>query len=201
MRAWVALGRALVRDPKVFLMDEPLSNLDAQLRQDMRRELRDLQQRLGLTVVYVTHDQAEAMSMADQVVLMQHGHIAQADTPHQIYQRPANVFAARFIGTPAMSLLQLQDGCIAGTQVRAGLHNATQLGLRPEDVRLGGPIAAEVQGLEYLGADCIVRCRLGSESLTMRADGRRALKVGDRVELGWQSDAEHSFDAQGQRLH
>jgi sn-glycerol 3-phosphate transport system ATP-binding protein len=104
----VALGRALVAQARVCLMDEPLSNLDAQLRQEMRAELRELQQRLGLTVVYVTHDQAEAMSMADQVVLLNKGLVEQAAGPREIYARPATTFAARFIGTPAMNIVALQ---------------------------------------------------------------------------------------------
>ena len=126
----VALGRALVAQAKVCLMDEPLSNLDAQLRQDMRRELRDLQRQLGLTVVYVTHDQTEAMSMADQVVLLNRGRIEQAGMPRELYARPATTFAARFIGTPAMNMVALEDGRIAGSDVPAGVRAAT-LGVRP----------------------------------------------------------------------
>src|SRR6478735_8729205 len=129
----VALGRALVAQAKVCLMDEPLSNLDAQLRQDMRRELRQLQQRLGLTVVYVTHDQAEAMSMADQVVLLYRGRIEQAATPRELYAQPATTFAAAFIGTPSMNLLRLDGSHIAGSRVPAG-RAAQWLGVRPEAV-------------------------------------------------------------------
>src|SRR4051812_38308824 len=112
----VALGRALVARASVCLMDEPLSNLDAQLRQEMRRELRELQQKLGLTVVYVTHDQAEAMSMADQVVLLAQGRVEQHGAPRELYARPATQFAARFIGTPPMNLVALEDGRIAGSE-------------------------------------------------------------------------------------
>jgi sn-glycerol 3-phosphate transport system ATP-binding protein len=196
----VALGRALVAQAKVCLMDEPLSNLDAQLRQDMRRELRELQQRLGLTVVYVTHDQSEAMSMADQVVLLNQGRIEQADHPRHLYATPATTFAARFIGTPAMNLLRLQDGCIAGSSVAVGQPGAL-LGLRPEAVSLGGAIAATVQSLEYLGADLVLRCAVGTELITVRADGKTDIAAGATVGLHWPQQAEHYFDPQGLRLH
>ena len=195
----VALGRALVAQTQVCLMDEPLSNLDAQLRQEMRQELRELQRRLGLTVVYVTHDQAEAMSMADQVVLLNQGRIEQDDTPRALYARPASTFAARFIGTPPMNLLRLDGACIAGSAVAAG-GGAAMLGLRPEDVRLGGPVEAVVQGLEYLGADLVLRCAVGTETLTVRAAGRTDAAAGARVSLGWDAADEHRFDAQGRRL-
>ena len=195
----VALGRALVAQSKVCLMDEPLSNLDAQLRQDMRRELRELQQRLGLTVVYVTHDQTEAMSMADQVVLLNKGRIEQNAAPRTLYSSPATTFAARFIGTPAMNLLRLQDGRIAGSQVAVG-HAGALLGIRPESVALGGDIPATVQSLEYLGADLVLRCAVGSEVITVRADGQCDLAAGAQVALQWPAQAEHFFDSHGNRV-
>lgn len=196
----VALGRALVAQAKVCLMDEPLSNLDAQLRQDMRRELRELQQRLGLTVVYVTHDQTEAMSMADQVVLLNKGRIEQCAAPRTLYSSPASTFAARFIGTPAMNLLRLENGRIAGSQV-AVQHAGAQLGIRPESVALGGRIPATVQSLEYLGADLVLRCAVGSEVITVRADGKCDLNAGAQVTLQWPAQAEHYFDLQGSRVN
>ena len=195
----VALGRALVAQAKVCLMDEPLSNLDAQLRQDMRRELRELQQRLGLTVVYVTHDQAEAMSMADQVVLLNQGRVEQAAPPRALYARPATTFAARFIGTPAMNLLQLHDGRIAGSDIAVPGH-AAQLGMRPESVTLGGQVPAIVQSLEYLGADLVLRCAIGTETITVRAQGQSGVARGEQVMLHWPPEAAHHFDAQGHRL-
>ncbi len=195
----VALGRALVAQAKVCLMDEPLSNLDAQLRQEMRKELRDLQRRLGLTVVYVTHDQAEAMSMADQVVLLNKGRIEQSAQPREMYSRPATTFAARFIGTPAMNLLHLQNGFIAGSEVAvAGPGN--QLGIRPESVTLQGPVPAIVESLEYLGADLVLHCAVGSESITVRAGGKTDLVAGDQVVLGWPEQDEHYFDSAGRRV-
>ncbi len=196
----VALGRALVAQAKVCLMDEPLSNLDAQLRQDMRRELRELQQRLGLTVVYVTHDQTEAMSMADQVVLLNKGRIEQCAAPRTLYSSPASTFAARFIGTPAMNLLKIENSHIAGSQV-AVQHAGALLGIRPESVSLGGHIPATVQSLEYLGADLVLRCAVGSELITVRADGKSDLSAGAQVTLQWPAQAEHYFDLQGSRVN
>src|SRR5699024_3744415 len=141
-RQRVALARALVAENPILLMDEPLSNLDAQLRHDMRVEIRDLQQRLGVTVVYVTHDQIEAMSMADQVILHRHGHIEHPRTPDMLYTQPATTTAARFIGTPPMNLLTLADGTggaiIAGSNgpaVLSGRGDGFCLGIRPEDIR------------------------------------------------------------------
>ncbi|QBK05821.1 ABC transporter ATP-binding protein [Hylemonella gracilis] len=219
----VALGRALVAQAKVCLMDEPLSNLDAQLRQDMRRELRELQKRLGLTVVYVTHDQTEAMSMADQVLLLHQGQIEQAATPRLLYAQPASTFAARFIGTPPMNLLRLRAGRIAGSDLpvlglTADLDQAAFLGLRPEAVRLLPPDApqadagmathriAQVRGSEYLGADLVLHCAIGEETLTVRLDGRAAqgnatpLDVGATVRLDWDAADAHLFDADGRRI-
>ncbi|KQP13064.1 ABC transporter ATP-binding protein [Pseudorhodoferax sp. Leaf267] len=195
----VALGRALVAQAKVCLMDEPLSNLDAQLRQDMRRELRELQQRLALTVVYVTHDQAEAMSMADQVVLLHQGRIEQAAPPRELYARPATTFAARFIGTPAMNLVRLQDGRIAGSDIAVAGPGA-QLGMRPETVTLGRGIPATVQSLEYLGADLVLRCAIGSETITVRAEGELGVARGEQVMLHWPPESAHHFDTNGRRI-
>ena len=195
----VALGRALVAQTRVCLMDEPLSNLDAQLRQEMRHELRELQQRLGLTVVYVTHDQAEAMSMADQVVLLNKGRIEQDATPRTMYARPATTFAARFIGTPAMNLLRLEGDRIAGSDVKVSRDAAT-LGVRPEALALGGPVPATVRSHEYLGADLVLRCTVGSEAIVVRADGRTDVAAGAGVTLGWRAEDEHFFDAQGARV-
>ena len=196
----VALGRALVAQTKVCLMDEPLSNLDAQLRQEMRHELRDLQQRLGLTVVYVTHDQTEAMSMADQVVLLNKGRIEQCAPPRALYARPATTFAARFIGTPAMNLLRVDQGCIAGSSVAVGQAGSSLLGIRPEAVTLGGPVPATVQSLEYLGADLVLRCAVGTELVTVRAEGLTEVAEGATVALGWTAQAEHYFDSEGARV-
>ena len=203
----VALGRALVAQAHVCLMDEPLSNLDAQLRQEMRAELRELQQRLGLTVVYVTHDQAEAMSMADQVVLLHQGKVEQCAAPREMYARPATTFAARFFGTPAMNLLQLQQGCIAGSDIQTGMASAATMGLRPEAVQWGAvastegmTVQARVTGQEYLGADVVMRCQLGSEQITVRAPGNLIPENDSLVPLHWARQDMHFFDANGQRV-
>ncbi|HVE51810.1 MAG TPA: ABC transporter ATP-binding protein [Ramlibacter sp.] len=194
----VALARALVAQAKVCLMDEPLSNLDAQLRQEMRTELRLLQQRLGLTVVYVTHDQAEAMSMADQVVLLNKGRIEQVATPRALYARPATTFAARFIGTPAMNLLRVDGGRIAGSDVPGG--GGDWLGIRPESVTLGSQVPATVRSCEYLGADLILHCAVGTETITVRTGGHADVAAGTEVRLDWPAAAAHQFDSQGRRL-
>jgi sn-glycerol 3-phosphate transport system ATP-binding protein len=184
----VALGRALIAEAPVCLMDEPLSNLDAQLRLEMRREIRGLQQSLGVTMVYVTHDQTEAMTMADQVILLREGRVEQDAPPEALYARPATVFAARFIGTPPMNVLALDD-------------RRRLLGVRPEDIRvLGakepGAVEALVRSIEYLGADSILMCAIGRQALAVRAPGRVALAPGAPVSLAWARGAAHVFDAE-----
>jgi sn-glycerol 3-phosphate transport system ATP-binding protein len=204
----VALGRAIIAQAPVCLMDEPLSNLDAQLRAEMRLEIRALQRKLGITIVYVTHDQVEAMSMADRVVLMRNGRIEQNGTPVQLYEAPANTFAARFIGTPPMNLLRLDAGAggavIAGTDGPALLDaRFTQglLGVRPEHVELvfERGVRGGVDNVEYLGGDSLVSCRVGGQPLAARVAGSVALARGDAVWLRWAPGAQHYFDANGMR--
>jgi sn-glycerol 3-phosphate transport system ATP-binding protein len=204
----VALGRAIIAQAPVCLMDEPLSNLDAQLRAEMRLEIRALQRKLGITIVYVTHDQVEAMSMADRVVLMRNGRIEQNGTPVQLYETPANTFAARFIGTPPMNLLRLDAGAggavIAGTDGPALLDaRFTQglLGVRPEHVELvfERGVRGGVDNVEYLGGDSLVSCRVGGQPLAARVAGSVALARGDAVWLRWAPGAQHYFDADGMR--
>ena len=201
----VALGRAIIAETAVCLMDEPLSNLDAQLRLEMRREIRSLQQKLGVTMVYVTHDQTEAMSMADQVILLRDGRVEQDATPAELYARPATVFAARFIGTPPMNVLTLEDApdgaVIAGTKgpiVLPGRGAGLLLGVRPEEIHLAsdGGVRAAVATVEYLGADSILTCAVGDQTLAVRASGRVALPAGAPVHLTWSKDAVHVFDSQ-----
>ncbi len=204
----VALGRAIIAQTPVCLMDEPLSNLDAQLRNDMRSEIRALQQQLGITMVYVTHDQTEAMSMADQVILLREGKVEQDAAPADLYRTPATVFAARFIGTPPMNVVALDDipgGCaIRGdrTLVSGIPGRGRLLGIRPEDLVIGlSGVVAIIEHLEYLGADTIVRCRAGAESLVVRAPGQLNLAQGAAVHLRWAPEAQHFFDAgSGARL-
>ena len=179
----VALGRAIIAETPVCLMDEPLSNLDAQLRGEMRREIRALQRRLGITMVYVTHDQTEAMTMADQVVLLRNGRIEQVGTPEELYARPATAFAASFIGSPPMNLMAVNG---AGVVV----------GVRPEDMRIAGQgLAATVESVEYLGADSLVAARAGTQPVLVRVPGRAAVRTGEEVRLAWDAGHEHRFDA------
>ena len=199
----VALGRAIIAQTPVCLMDEPLSNLDAQLRHDMRREIRSLQQTLGITMVYVTHDQTEAMSMADRVILLREGRVEQDAAPDDLYAWPASVFAARFVGTPPMNIVALADGAqgavISGSEgpaVCPGRGAGLLLGVRPEDILLdAGGIAARLESIEYLGADSILACRAGSEALIVRAAGKLRLAPGTGVRLAWPREAMHIFDA------
>ncbi len=202
-RQRVALARAIVAENNICLMDEPLSNLDAQLRHGMRVEIRALQRRLGMTVVYVTHDQVEAMSMADRVILMREGRIEQQGTPEELYARPATLFAARFIGTPAMNLVALDDAAegavIRGARepVLRGRGAGLTLGIRPEHIRVveSGGVAAEVTSTEYHGADTILTARVGQESLLLRASGQLRLAAGAVVRLEWEPGSVHLFDA------
>jgi sn-glycerol 3-phosphate transport system ATP-binding protein len=203
----VALGRAIIAETPVCLLDEPLSNLDAQLRGDMRREIRALQQKLGITMVYVTHDQTEAMSMADQVILLRDGRVEQDAAPDRLYAQPASVFAARFIGTPPMNIVALTPAAggaaIAGGQgppVLRGRDADLFLGIRPEDIALadaarGRGQPARVETIEYLGADSVVSCAVGTERLVVRAPGRVALAAGAPVRLAWPTARVHLFDA------
>ena len=182
----VALGRAIIAESPLCLMDEPLSNLDAQLRHEMRREIRALQRKLGITMVYVTHDQTEAMTMADQVVLLRDGRVEQDGRPEDLYNRPATAFTARFIGTPPMNVLSLPGHARAGQL----------LGVRPEDIRLDGPgVEAVVEGVEYLGSDSLVACRAGDEPVTVRVPRAVGYAAGAAVRLSWDPAAAHYFDA------
>ncbi|VFR25842.1 Glycerol-3-phosphate ABC transporter, ATP-binding protein UgpC (TC 3.A.1.1.3) [plant metagenome] len=206
----VALGRAVISEAPVCLMDEPLSNLDAQLHHDMRREIRALQRQLGITMVYVTHDQTEAMSMADKVVLLNGGRIEQHDTPDALYARPASEFAARFIGTPPMNVLTLET--LHGVPVLAGSHGpalrgagagAQKLGVRPEHMRLDitGRWRARVASVEYFGADSIVACDLGAAGIAaVRVPGASPCRAGEIVHLEWDAAHQHFFGASGRAL-
>jgi sn-glycerol 3-phosphate transport system ATP-binding protein len=195
-RQRVALARAIVSQQPVCLMDEPLSNLDAKLRHEMRVEIRALQQRLGMTMIYVTHDQIEAMTMADQVILMNDGRIEQAGSPSDLYENPATMFAARFIGAPPMNLIE------AAPKAKEGVV----IGVRAEDMRLAPPTGngadAEVTSVEYLGADTIVGLKgAAGEAIAVRVQGRAQAHVGERAGLSWDKGREHLFDrASGRRV-
>ena len=192
----VALGRAIVAETRVCLMDEPLSNLDAQLRVEMRREIRALQQRLGMTMLYVTHDQVEAMTMADQVVLMRNGRIEQDAAPAALYEQPATIFAARFVGTPPMNVISaalIPPDMAAPPGGRA--RETVAVGIRPEAARIAADgVAATVAAVEYLGADTLVDTRIGDQSFIVRLPGRASVHVADNVHVRWEAAAAHWFD-------
>jgi multiple sugar transport system ATP-binding protein len=219
-RQRVAMGRAIVREPKVFLMDEPLSNLDAKLRVQTRSQIAELQRRLGITTVYVTHDQVEAMTMGHRVAVLAGGKLQQVDTPRQLYDNPVNQFVAGFIGSPAMNLqtVPLTDGGsqVAGTTLplpaairraatEAGLSELV-IGIRPEHMHLAngsGELSGEVMLVEELGADALLHVRLaeGSAPVVARTEGRKPPAPGQRVTFHVQPDDVFAFHpATGARL-
>ena len=195
-RQRVAIGRAIVREPAAFLFDEPLSNLDAALRVGMRLELSELHKRLATTMIYVTHDQVEAMTMADKIVVLQAGVIEQVGSPLELYHTPHNLFVAGFIGSPRMNLL---------TGSEAKKHGATTIGIRPEHLSIS-PRKGEWEGVvgvsEHLGSDTFfhVNCPAFSEPLTVRASGDVQLAYGDKVYLTPDAANIHKFDDKGLRI-
>ena len=214
-RQRVAMGRAIVRDPQVFLFDEPLSNLDAKLRVQMRTEIRELHQRLGTTTVYVTHDQIEAMTMADKIVVMQKGHIEQMGSPLDVYDRPANLFVAGFIGSPSMNFLdgvvRHRDGAvvaeIADTNVplaQGGLADgqAIVVGVRPEHLLPGDTgLSGQIAVVEPTGAETHLFVRVGPKDITAILRERRNLLPGQDIRLQVQPGTAHVFDpASGMRI-
>lgn len=220
-RQRVALGRAIVRDPKVFLMDEPLSNLDAKLRVQMRTELAKLHQRLQTTTIYVTHDQVEAMTMGDRIVVMKDGLVLQVASPQELYDRPANVFVAGFIGTPPMNFvrghLKRQDGHMVfdgGTftaVVNGPYRSAAEaygekpaiLGIRPEDIvadpqfvetHPGARVPTVVEVVEPLGSEVYLYLRTGDHSVTARVEPRVRVNDGDQLTVAFNTDKIHLFN-------
>jgi multiple sugar transport system ATP-binding protein len=201
-RQRVAIGRAIVRAPKVFLFDEPLSNLDAALRGQTRVEIAKLHRELGATTVYVTHDQVEAMTLADRVVVLRDGQIEQVGTPLELYDRPANQFVAQFIGTPQMNVLALQNVPALLSALLLPADAAGFIGLRPESIALArvgnGQLQAKVELVEALGAETLIY--LATEhgaQLIARQNTRTPLRVGDAVGVQIDTAQAHIFDAQG----
>jgi multiple sugar transport system ATP-binding protein len=193
----VAIGRALVREPAVYLMDEPLSSLDAKLRAELRLELKRIQRELGTTILYVTHDQIEAMTMADRIGVMNEGALIQLGTPREIYEQPINAYVAGRLGTPAINLIPAE--LLAGD---AAPPNARTVGLRTEHIRISlgdrpGPIA-EVRWVEHLGDQNHVHLKLAAHSLVTLADPSQELKAGDQVSLEY-AEALY-FDSAGNRV-
>ncbi|MBB3267432.1 sn-glycerol 3-phosphate transport system ATP-binding protein [Azospirillum sp. OGB3] len=217
-RQRVAMGRAIVREPAAFLFDEPLSNLDAKLRTQMRVEIKRLQDRLGITSLYVTHDQVEAMTLADRILVMNHGVAEQVGTPLEVYQRPASLFVAGFIGSPPMNILDARfDGAGRSVALPGGTAfllprprpdmagQPVKLGVRPEHLAVtpsDGPLIVTVDLVEALGADTVVYGRLpDGEALVVRVAGLPSCREGETLRVGAAPDALHLFDAEsGRRL-
>ncbi len=216
-RQRVAMGRAIVRDPQVFLFDEPLSNLDAKLRVQMRTEIKELHQRLRTTSIYVTHDQIEAMTMADRIVVMRDGVVEQTGDPLELYDRPANTFVAGFIGSPAMNMIpgtarlagattQIEFGGAAALPLpggaRADAGQPVLYGIRPEHFALGASgVPVEVVVVEPTGADTQLYCRFNGQEVTATIRDRADCRPGDRIHLAPDLARAHVFDvASGKRL-
>ena len=211
-RQRVAMGRAIVRDPKVFLFDEPLSNLDAKLRVAMRAEIKALHQRLKTTTVYVTHDQIEAMTMADRIVVMHDGIVEQIGTPLELFDRPGNLFVAQFIGSPSMNVFEgtLRNGMVEALGARwpvpPGVGQGSEgqkvsYGIRPTDLTLGSGVPAKVVVVEPTGAETELLVEVGGQQLVLVMHGRTAARPDDTVHLALDAAMAHVFDgASGARL-
>jgi multiple sugar transport system ATP-binding protein len=207
----VSIGRAIVRQPRIFLMDEPLSNLDAKLRESLRVELKHLQKVQGSTTLFVTHDQIEALTMADRIAVLDAGEILQVGTPYDIYDRPATTFVAELVGTPRINLLPAQrsDGAfrIANSTVSIpapptrDLKDEAIIGIRPEDVRLGnGDFSGTIALTEPLGVETIVHIRAGEQTLLSVVPGAADYHIGDQIAFALANDRLHYFDLQGLRM-
>jgi multiple sugar transport system ATP-binding protein len=216
-RQRVAIGRALVREPQVFLFDEPLSNLDAMLRVQMRVEIAKLHQDLSATMIYVTHDQVEAMTLADKIVVLDHGEISQVGTPMDLYNHPANKFVASFIGSPTMNFVSAEARAAVGKDAVVGLPGgseiklptrgglsaagAIEVGIRPEHVRLAAPgdpnasLGGTVQILERLGNATIMYVETPAGQIVVQDDGDVATKAGDSVSVIFDPTRVHLFSA------
>jgi multiple sugar transport system ATP-binding protein len=218
-RQRVAMGRAIVRDPKVFLFDEPLSNLDAKLRVAMRGEIKALHQRLKTTTVYVTHDQVEAMTMADRIVVMHDGRVEQIGTPLELYDRPGNLFVAQFIGSPAMNVIEGTVRRNGGAYVEAaggvkwplgavsaGEGQRVAYGIRPEHLDLAGSnaersVPGEIIVVEPTGAETELLVKVGEAQIVLVTHGRPVVNPGDRIGLAMDPAMAHVFDKEtGERL-
>ena len=195
-RQRVAIGRAIVREPSAFLFDEPLSNLDAALRVGMRQEISELHKRLKTTMIYVTHDQVEAMTMADKIVVLNAGMIEQVGNPLELYDSPRNLFVAEFIGSPKMNIL---------SGAHASVYDAASIGIRPEHLTIsteGGTWEGTAGISEHLGSDTFIRVEIDgvTEAMTVRAPGKMQLPMGTPVFLTPDAESLHRFDAAGMRI-
>ena len=205
-RQRVALARSIVSDQSVCLMDEPLSNLDSKLRAEMRDEIRDLQKRLGLTVVYVTHDQVEAMSMADQIILLKLGEIVQVGAPEEIYNSPNSVFSAQFIGLPPMNILNLNEIDVSSLDSKVysvvdSNKNIKDIGVRPEHIvfsKKGLPV--EVKSIDYFGGETVFKLTHQEKDFFLREPRQPKIQLGDKLNVSWNLDDMYLFDKNDQRL-
>jgi multiple sugar transport system ATP-binding protein len=208
-RQRVAMGRAIVRDPKAFLFDEPLSNLDAQLRNEMRTEIKKLHQRLGKTVIYVTHDQVEAMTLADRIAVLSAGRVIQYASPDEIYNRPAAKFVAGFTGSPSMNFAQGRLNAsgdavtVAGVEIKLSYARTSaagqtiSFGVRPEDIVIGGSVSARVIVLEPLGAETLVTLAVGADKaveMVTRVSPDASMRPGDTITVSINPAKTHVFD-------
>ncbi len=198
-RQRVAMGRAVVRRPKVFLFDEPLSNLDASLRGQMRVELMRLHRRLSATMVYVTHDQVEAMTLADRIAVLNGGAVMQVGPPAELYTRPANLFVGKFIGTPEMNIIDARAA--QAIRLTGGLPaEVASVGVRAEDLRLSPGSSAQVDVVEHLGAEALVHLRVEMIELVARVEAHAVPRSGERVQVAIDPATLHCFDADGRRV-
>ena len=201
-RQRVALARTIVSQQPVCLMDEPLSNLDAKLRAEMRDEIRDLQRQLGLTMIYVTHDQVEAMSMADQIVLLKDGSIEQIGTPHELYETPQSVFVARFIGVPPMNVVALDDKLKAQLSISQS-SGVNFIGVRPEQLQMRQQgLELSVRSIDYLGGETVIRAVIDAagkkQDVFVKVAGRTNMQAGDHFFVGGSNEHLHFFNQDGQ---
>ncbi len=208
----VSLGRAIVREPRIFLMDEPLSNLDAKLRESLRVELEHLQKTQGSTTLFVTHDQIEALTMADRLAVLHHGRIVQIGTPEDIYDRPATIFVAELVGTPQINLLpasrdngsfQVREAPIRmATPAQSKLPASFLMGVRPEDVQPAddGEFTGRVALVEPLGAETILHIKVGKQTLLSMIPGLATTRLGDEVRFTIAPERMHYFDGDGMRV-
>ena len=204
-RQRVAMGRAIVRNPKVFLMDEPLSNLDAKLRVQMRIEISKIHQRLGATIIYVTHDQTEAMTLGTRIVVMKDGVVQQVDTPQNLYQKPGNLFVAGFMGSPQMNFLDAVISAAKAKALKDGgyVGKTVVLGIRPEDIHdsqmfieasPSAPMTSVVKVYELLGAEVFLYFDVNGTQVTARVDPRTTAKTGDPIKFAFDMEKSHFFD-------
>jgi multiple sugar transport system ATP-binding protein len=206
----VSIGRAIVRDPRIFLMDEPLSNLDAKLRESLRIELEHIQKKQGSTTLYVTHDQVEALTLADRIAVLRQGRVVQIGTPKDIYDRPASLFVAQLVGTPRINLLPARyaDGAVSvpnsSIQMRStnGLPAQFTLGVRPEDVQphAEGDLRGDVALVEPLGVETILHLRSGEQRLLSMVSGMTSYRIGDSIRFQIAPERLHYFDNDGARI-